>query len=733
MNDNTPSHRDNLHSFAESFYCPLINHNDAPPSQQQQHQQQPRKKAKRRRKRHAPPGPAGVWFQSQLVSNNNNNHHNTHDSSFAYRHEETAAAAAAAAAPDVSSCPAWMCMQFSLQLCTPYLPRHYSVQQRFQHLRAYIPHDYILLPEILNPCSTCLHLQDKKLLVLVHAAAVSYHSYWTVELRDECGASIKAWMDPLLEETEIVGMLQMGVVWLLQHLVVLVDDDSQQKWLLLSKSCIQRVWTPQEASNEFSDQQYIEWMTKRSLLNSNETLPTSSSSSSSTSNQERTMEQQEDEEEREVIDVEQEEMGGAIVPRHVATSRSVVTPRLVATTSSSSDAQRQSANANVVNNSSNIRATAELLQGVSDMPRVATSGDARRVGMSQQPRASIGGGVTNPPSSVVAASQNVLSQSASHSTTRQPSPSAPSVSNPYANKARNTQQQGETSTASSLSVNQTITVRQTTTTTTTTTSALTSREQLQPDSCTLSQSLALPNKKDTHESSSKSLPPPIDFSQFRSPTAKCNTSRTLTTNTQPASTAASMTNNPTKSKESMAESQFGNDTSESSPLQTKSTAFSKSPRPSPHCHSQSSFLIQFAAGLSQTDAESPNLSQDSPENTQKSLPPNKQTLTKRSKQQRTPVSKSPKELSNLWRRADACILEMLDDDDDDDDGAENQINSLPKSSFLTRQETTVTKETPTKETIQQESTSLAVDQEASSSLFQASAFAGMDMDNLFDE
>jgi hypothetical protein len=73
-------------------------------------------------------------------------------------------------------------------------------------------------------------------------------------------------------------------------------------------------------------------------------------------------------------------------------------------------------------------------------------------------------------------------------------------------------------------------------------------------------------------------------------------------------------------------------------------------------------------------------------------------------------------------------------DDDDDDGDENQINSLPKSSFLTRQEeTTVTKETPNKETMQQESTSLAVDQQASSSLFQAWAFAGMDMDNLFDE
>jgi hypothetical protein len=360
--------------------------------------------------------------------------------------------------------------------------------------------------------------------------------------------------------------------------------------------------------------------------------------------------------------------------------------------------------------------------------------------MSQQPRASIGGGVTNPPS-VAAATQGVLSQSASHST-RQSSPSPSSVSNPHANKARNTQQQGETSTALSLSVNQTITVRQTTTTTTT--SALTARKQLQPDSCTLSQSLALPNKNDTHESSSKSPPPPIDFSQFRSPTAKSNTIRALTTNTQPAGTAvaASMTNNPTKSKENMAESQFGNDTPESSPLQAKSTAFSKAPRPSPHCNSQSSFLRQFAAGSSQTgvesagssqtEVESPNLSEDSPENTQKSPPPNK-TLTKRSQQQRTPLSKSAKEPSNLWRGADACILEMLDDDDDDD-GDENQINSLPKSSFLTRQEeTTVTKETPNKETMQQESTSLAVDQQASSSLFQAWAFAGMDMDNLFDE
>ena len=336
MNDNTPTHDGNLHSFAES-YCPPPENPAAP---------LPTKKAKRRRKRHAPPGPAGVWFQSQVVNNtsstNSNSIQNTKD-------EEHMAA------PDVSSCPAWMWMQASLNLCTPYLPRHYSIQERFQHQRPLLPDQYILLPEILQPSSP-LSLENKSLLVLVHAAAVQYHSYWTMELRDECGASIKAWMDPLLEEKEMMHLLQMGVVWLLRNIVVLVDAVTHQPWLLLTKESIQRAWTPQQASQEFSDEHYIEWMTKRSQLTTNEPQNMTNNRStnySNSNNLEEMMEQdEEEEEEQQVIDVdmdttrthqqdntiddEEEENVAAILPRNfAAASRSVVTSRVTTTLSTS--------------------------------------------------------------------------------------------------------------------------------------------------------------------------------------------------------------------------------------------------------------------------------------------------------------------------------------------------------------------------------------------------------------
>ena len=392
MNDSTLGAQDgNLHSFAESFHCPPSNTNSNTNSKAP-----PPKKAKRRRKRHAPPGPAGVWFQSQLVnttnSDTNSNHHTTARTT---KHEENMAA------PDVSSCPAWMWMQASLNLCTPYLPRHYSVQERFHHLRPLLPRDYILLPELLDKTSP-LVFHNQQLLVLVHAAAVQYHSYWTLELRDECGASIKAWMDPLLDEKEMLELLQMGVVWLLQDVVVLVDSSNPtNKWLLLTKHCIQRAWTPLQASKDFSDAQYIEWMTKRSQFNSANQQLNGEQHAPSSGRMEQEAQQEEEEGEQQVIDVdtahahqqqdqnedEEEEDVVAILPRTfaAAASRSVVTPRFTTTSSSATTAPRLPTNADVRvnnnNNNSSNSVTAELLQGVTDTPQVATASndDARRV------------------------------------------------------------------------------------------------------------------------------------------------------------------------------------------------------------------------------------------------------------------------------------------------------------------------------------------------------------------
>ena len=302
--------------------------------------------------------------------------------------------------------------------------------------------------------------------------------------------------------------------------------------------------------------------------------------------------------------------------------------------------------------------------------------------MSQQPHALFGGsGATNPPS---------VNTAASHSTRRLSSSSSPPlVSNPYANKARNAHQHGETSSSSlSLPVNQATTVRQATTTTTSV-------------SCTLPPNSASSTNKNSTRESSKSPPPPppaataIDFSQFQSPTTISNTtsrSRVSTSNAQRNnSTTEAMANHPsTKQNKIPAKGTPG-----SRPLQTKKTtnALPKSPDALSPCNSQSSgvkstslpfsFLLQFAAGSSSQTAESPNPSSRKLPSTEHTSPKQSQKSASSS----TPHSKSPnKEPSNLWLGADACMMEMLNDDDDEENGDENQAKSC---SPTTRKETTV--------------------------------------------
>ena len=231
---------------------------DPSDTQQLDTQPPPPKRAKHRRKRHVPPGPAGLWYQSQLHRSgprNTTTASQKHGNGNGNDNEEEEAAA------DVSSCPAWMCMQLSSNLLTPYLPPYYTAKKRYTVLRTLIPDEYTFLEEIHRPDHDLTI--SKKLIVLVHA--IQCHSYcdWTVELRDECGSHIKAWCSPsfVKEEQDQPNFLRPGVVWCLQHLTIMPSFEGEL-WLLLNRQSFQSMW----AAETVSDKAYLEWMGKREQI-----------------------------------------------------------------------------------------------------------------------------------------------------------------------------------------------------------------------------------------------------------------------------------------------------------------------------------------------------------------------------------------------------------------------------------------------------------------------------------
>jgi hypothetical protein len=240
---------------------------------------------------------------------------------------------------DVSTPAAWTAMQRSLHMVTPYLPlwTRGNAQQRYERLRPHLPRNCILLPEILNgshdlklssssdhattttttdvdpdPPNTITtnnknhYLNHKYLCVWVDSIEEqnSHHGIWTVELKDETGATIRAWMEPNfvkeelqkaattsqqqqapapLERTERTsssslsnnnkaGVVRVGVVWMLANVSMIAinttDNSSSsnttnnndatnntgfggggggvvERMLVVSRKHILRVWTPE--------------------------------------------------------------------------------------------------------------------------------------------------------------------------------------------------------------------------------------------------------------------------------------------------------------------------------------------------------------------------------------------------------------------------------------------------------------------------------------------------------
>jgi hypothetical protein len=302
-----------------------------------------RKKAKHHRRRHVPVGPAGVWFQthqqqqqqqqhdsslsirkqqqqkqSSHENNNNNTDENNENDNNDDENDENDVLTSLARPTNAATggvnfySNAWMCMQCQLDLVTPTLPvMSLSVAERYKAIRPHVPTNYMLLAEILAGKADCTWKVPAgvSVLVLVHTIQSLADHLWTVELQDETGCSVTAWIQPSLvqeeQQRQVPAYVAAGYVWLLQDVTIQLvsrsseqhdndqveqqqqqesDDDTEEtnatattqqqensnvkmdRLLLVSERNIRRVWTPAQAEKEVSDQDYIAWMERRNSL-----------------------------------------------------------------------------------------------------------------------------------------------------------------------------------------------------------------------------------------------------------------------------------------------------------------------------------------------------------------------------------------------------------------------------------------------------------------------------------
>jgi len=298
------------------------------------------RKAKRQRKKITPPGPAGIWFLSHSTSkkkkrkssthiaqreygdspsssqedalsmsvhsNAGHNHNHTHNSSKHHHHRKGPSSFST-----VASNPAWTAMQCTLNWYTPEVPLSVASApiQRYQRLRPHTPTEYCLLPEILSSSqfATAWKLPPARtLIVLVLSVACHHDDIWTVELQDDTGASIQAWMQPSFVQAEkqqhaddnATGprYIRPGYVWCLTNVTIMLQQSMggntaltsyantttcttttssngagnskmPQRMLLISERNVSRVWMP-DSLEEVEDSVYCEWVEKRSAIQS---------------------------------------------------------------------------------------------------------------------------------------------------------------------------------------------------------------------------------------------------------------------------------------------------------------------------------------------------------------------------------------------------------------------------------------------------------------------------------
>ena len=208
-------------------------------------------KAKHHRRRHVPVGPAGVWFQAQQQhtmqgGNSGSSSSTTPRSSTAdlLREEEeeeagiefftqtnTTTTPKTVAPTGGVACysPAWISMQCDLQFVTPSLLPYMTESDRYTACRPHIPSRYVMIPEILAGQADWKLPPNRRLVVLVHAIQCWDNFLWVAEVTDETGAKLLAWMSPRLvqkeqQQRQVPKFIRPGVVWMLRDTTVLLDE-----------------------------------------------------------------------------------------------------------------------------------------------------------------------------------------------------------------------------------------------------------------------------------------------------------------------------------------------------------------------------------------------------------------------------------------------------------------------------------------------------------------------------
>jgi hypothetical protein len=186
---------------------------------------------------------------------------------------------------DVRFSPAWKSMMVSLHLKSPdEIQAGMTIQQRYEILRSSLPPEYVLLFEILRgDHDLCVQEPSTRLLVLVRSVESHiHHNIWTVELQDESGATIRAWIEPKFVQEQMkeqvgLSMIRPGVAWMLRKVsIIVVSNDQEEKverMLLISGKHVEQAWTPELNKEQQQQQPFIVAPTQASPKALNPTDP----------------------------------------------------------------------------------------------------------------------------------------------------------------------------------------------------------------------------------------------------------------------------------------------------------------------------------------------------------------------------------------------------------------------------------------------------------------------------
>jgi hypothetical protein len=258
-------------------------------------------KKPKHRVRHVPPGPCGIWFQAVQAKKKQRRHSTGTTTSNHLGQPSSAAAAVGQTSPSAAAeisifgyeltqqpaysqdgkspdknnkledtPSAWQAMQTETNVLTPYNPTPWTTvldpEDRYQVVRSNIPDHYVTLWEILRGDVDMKMAPHQRLRVLVHAVEMSnHHNIWTVDLRDDTGASMRAWMEPrfiqeqlqssMMDEDEM-NMIRPGLVWMLKDVSMMIvhssltgssskmSEERLERMLLISGQHIEKIWYP---------------------------------------------------------------------------------------------------------------------------------------------------------------------------------------------------------------------------------------------------------------------------------------------------------------------------------------------------------------------------------------------------------------------------------------------------------------------------------------------------------